>query len=180
MNKILSDGRYILGFAAFLVACATLLVALDKVLWVDAVKVLSGLLGGLLMAWKRGSEYTAEELAAIEAFAKAKESSGSNKVQPPVLPVLGLFLLLLAPLSCAESKPYLRTADDAATWACAAFYGKKQGLSLDEAARTFCKTKAQIQPWLDHLLALERQGVSGERCSETTVTVTPADGGRGD
>lgn len=130
------------------------------------------------MAWKRGSEYTAEELAAIEAFAKAKESSGSNKVsKPPVLPVLGLFLLLCAPLSCAEAKPYLRTADDAATWACAAFYGKKQGLSLDEAARTFCKTKAQIQPWLDHLLALERQGVALEKCEPATeVTVTKTDG----
>lgn len=174
MNKILSDGRYVLGFAAFLVACATLLVALDKVAWPDAVKVLSGLLGGLLMAWKRGSEYTEEEAKAVAAYVtdKAREAT-----KPPVLPVLGLFLLLLAPLSCTGSKPYLRTADDAATWACAAFYGKKQGISLDEAAQTFCKTKAQLQPWLDQLLALERQGVAGAaKCEpETEVTVTKGD-----
>lgn len=170
MNKILSDGRYVLGFAAFLVACATLLVALDKVAWPDAVKVLSGLLGGLLMAWKRGSEYTEEEAKAVAAYVtdKAREAT-----KPPVLPVLGLFLLLCAPLSCAGSKPYLRTADDAATWACSAFYGKKQGLSLDEAAQAFCKTKAQLQPWLDQLLALERQGVALEKCEPATeVTVT--------
>lgn len=170
MNKILSDGRYVLGFAAFLVACATLLVALDKVAWPDAVKVLSGLLGGLLMAWKRGSEYTEEEAKAVAAYVtdKAREAT-----KPPVLPVLGLFLLLCAPLSCAGSKPYLRTADDAATWACSAFYGKKQGISLDEAAQTFCKTKAQLQPWLDQLLALERQGVALEKCEPATeVTVT--------
>lgn len=177
MNKILSDTRYVLGFAALVIVCATVLVALDKVLWADAVKVLSGLLGGLLMAWKRGSEYTEEEAKAVAAYVtdKAREAT-----KPPVLPVLGLFLLLCLPLSCAGSKPYLRTADDAATWACAAFYGKKQGLSLDEAAQTFCKTKAQLQPWLDQLLSLERQGVSAERCSETSVTVTTADGGKGD
>lgn len=170
MNKILSDGRYILGFAAFLVACATLLVALDKVAWPDAVKVLSGVFTGLAMAWKRGTEYTEEEAKAVAAYVtdKAREAT-----KPPVLPVLGLFLLLCVPLSCAGSKPYLRTADDAATWACSAFYGKKQGISLDEAAQTFCKTKAQLQPWLDQLLALERQGVALEKCEPATeVTVT--------
>lgn len=168
MTKLLSDTRYVLGFAALVVVCATVLVALDKVLWADAVKVLSGLVGGMLMVWKRGTEYTAEEAEAMKAHAESKSP------KPPVLPVLGLFLLLCAPLSCAGSKPYLRTADDAATWACAAFYGKKQGLSLDEAAQTFCKTKAQLQPWLDQLLALERQGVAGAaKCEpETEVTVT--------
>lgn len=170
MNKVLSDTRYVIGFAALVIICATVLVALDKVLWADAVKVLSGLLGGILMAWKRGSEYTAEEAEAMKAYSDSKRPPATK---PPVLPVLGLFLLLLVPLSCAESRPYLRTADDAATWACAAFYGKRQGMSLDEAARTFCKTKAQIQPWLDHLLALERQGVPAEKCEPATeVTVT--------
>lgn len=166
MTKLLSDTRYVLGFAALVVVCATVLVALDKVLWADAVKVLSGLVGGMLMVWKRGTEYTAEEEAAMKAHAENKAT------KPPVLPVLGLFLVLLT--GCAGSKPYLRTADDAATWACSAFYGKKQGISLDEAAQTFCKTKAQLQPWLDQLLALERQGVAGAaKCEpETEVTVT--------
>lgn len=176
MNKLLSDTRLVLAFAALVVICATVLVALDKVMWADAVKVLSGLLAGLAMAWKRGSEYTSEELAAINAFAKAKaDTSNKTTSKPPVLPVL--FLLLLV-VGCAESKPYIRTADDAATWACSAFYGKKQGMSLDEAARTFCKTKAQLQPWLDQLLALERQGVPAEKCEPATeVTVTKIDGG---
>ena len=170
MNKLLSDTRYVLAFAALVLVCATVLVALDKVAWPDAVKVLSGLLGGLLMAWKRGSEYTEEEARAVKAYAPVIEAEKkAESVKPPVLPVLGLFLLLC--VSCAGSKPYLRTADDAASWACSAFYGKKQGISLDEAAQTFCKTKAQLQPWLDQLLALERQGLSQEKCSTTEVTV---------
>lgn len=179
MNKLLSDTRYVLGLVALIVVCLTGLVALDKVPWADAAKLLSGLITGLAVAWKRGSEYTTEELAAINAFAAAKSVDGSNKIsKPPVLPVLGLFLLLCAPLSCAGSKPYLRTADDAATWACAAFYGKKQGLSLDEAAKAFCSTKEQVQPWLDQLLALERQGLPVEKCEPATeVTVTKIDGG---
>lgn len=165
MNKVLSDTRYVIGFAALVIVCATVLVALDKVLWPDAVKVLSGLLGGLLMAWKRGSEYTPEEAEAMKAYTDSKRPPATK---PPVLPVLGLFTLAVL-TGCAESKPYLRTADDAATWACAAFYGKKQGLSLDEAAQTFCKTKAQLQPWLDQLLALERQGLAGEAKCEPAV-----------
>jgi hypothetical protein len=175
MNKVLSDTRYVLAFAALLVVCATVLVSLDKVLWPDAVKVLSGVLGGLIMAWKRGSELTEDEAKAVKAFEEAKKSEGSNKTSvPPVLPVLGLFLVLLA-TGCAGSKPYIRTADDAATWACAAFYGQKQGLSLEDAAQTFCKTKAQLQPWIDQLLALERQGLPREKCeSATEVTVTVA------
>lgn len=159
MNKLLSDTRYVLAFAALVVVCATVLVALDKVLWTDAVKVLSGLFGGLLMAWKRGSEYTEEEARVLAEHAAGK-AKGATK--PPTLPLLGLLLVT----GCVGSKPYLRTADDAATWACAAFYSKKQSLSLDEAAQSFCKTKAQLQPWLDQLLALERQGVNAERCSD--------------
>ena len=179
MNKLLSDTRYVLAFAALLVVCATVLIALNKVLWPDAVKVLSGVLGGLLLAWKRGTEYTAEEAEAMKAFAGAKDKADTNKAAvPPVLPLLGICLafLLLPGASCAEAKPYIRTADDAATWACAAFYGKKQGLSLDEAARTFCKTKAQLQPWIDHLLSLERQGISNE-CRTTTEVTVIKDGG---
>jgi hypothetical protein len=166
MNKVLSDTRYVLAFAALLVVCATVLIALNKVLWPDAVKVLSGVLGGLLLAWKRGTEYTEEEARAMKAYAPVieAEKKAESVKPPPVLPVLGLFLLCV-PLSCAGSKPYIRTADDAATWACAAFYGQKQGLSLDDAAGAFCKTKAQLQPWIDQLLALQRQGLSVEKAS---------------
>ena len=157
MNKVLSDTRYVLGFAALIVVCATVLIALNKVLWPDAVKVLSGVLGGLLMAWKRGSEYTEEEAQAMKAYSDSKRPPP----KPPVLPVLGLFLLLFV-TGCAGGKPYVRTADDAATWACAAFNSQRQGLSLEDAAGAFCKTKAQLQPWIDQLLALQRQGLSQE------------------
>lgn len=168
MNKVLSDTRYVLAFTALVIICSTVLVALDKVLWADAVKVLSGLLGGVLVAWKRGSEYTAEEAAAMKAHAAKSEPT-----KPPVLPTIALLVLAAVSLTsaCSGAKPYIRTADDAASWACSAFYGKKQGISFDEAAQKFCKTKAQLQPWIDQLLALERQGLIRE-CEPTTVTVT--------
>lgn|SRR3990167_8624554 len=154
MNKILSDTRYVVAFAALVIICATVLVALDKVLWPDAVKVLGGLLGGLAMAWQRGTV-----------------AGTSETPTPPILPLLMWTVVYFSGFmvlgSCASAKPYLRTADDAASWACAAFYGKKQGLSLDDAAKTFCKSKAQLQPWLDQLLALERQGLSADKCEVT-------------
>lgn len=55
MNKILSDTRLVAAFIALVVVCATVLVALGKVPWPDAVKVLGGFLGGLLAAWQRGT-----------------------------------------------------------------------------------------------------------------------------
>lgn len=175
MNKLLSDTRLVLAFAALVVICLTVLAALDKVPGIDVAKMLGGFVTGLALAWQRGTELSKDEAKAVKAYAPELAAEKRASTKPPVLPVL--FLLFLV-VGCAESKPYLRTADDAATWACSAFYGKKQGMSLDEAARTFCKTKAQIQPWLDHLLALERQGVPAEKCEPATeVTVTKIDGG---
>jgi hypothetical protein len=55
MNKLLSDTRLVAAFAALVLVCVTVLVALGKVAWPDAVKVVGGFLSGLLAAWQRGT-----------------------------------------------------------------------------------------------------------------------------
>lgn len=73
---------------------------------------------------------------------------------------LVLLCLLPALTACAEAKPYLRTADDVASALCAAFFSEKQGISLEQAAETFCRDKRQIQPWIDQVLAMKKNGIS--------------------
>ena len=180
MNKLLSDTRYVLAFVALVVICATVLVALDKVLWADAIKVLSGLLGGLLMAWRRGSELSEEEAAAVKAFAGAKDKADTNKVAvPPVLPLLGICLafLLLPGATCAQAKPIIRNANDIAADWCAAHYSQVKGLSVEDALRTFCTGEKLLKPWLDLILMGQKNGVAklGSSPGETKceITVTP-------
>lgn len=87
--------------------------------------------------------------------------------------VTAALLLLALPLglsACAEVKPYLRTANDYAPSVCAAFFSQKQGISVEQAAELFCKTQKQLQPWIDQLLSLEKQGLpdpSKQGCAAT-------------
>lgn len=66
--------------------------------------------------------------------------------------------LLLVP-DCAALKPAARTANDLAGQWCAAHYAQLNGLSVDEALQKFCATELQLKPWLDLVLAGEREGV---------------------
>lgn len=77
----------------------------------------------------------------------------------------------LALNSCAGAKPIVRTIHDVAKSACAIFFADKQGLSIEDAARTFCATEAQLRPWIDEVLkaqqiagaaALQQQSDAGE------------------
>jgi hypothetical protein len=165
MKNLLADTRLVAALVALAIICLTILAAMKVIPGADAYKLLAGLVTGVIITWQRGT-------VAPTVVEKTTTTIEKESVKPPVLPVLGLFLLV----SCADVKPYIRTADDAATWACSAFYGKRQGISLDDAAKTFCKTKAQLQPWLDQLLALERQGLSADKCEPTSVS----DAGKGD
>jgi hypothetical protein len=60
---------------------------------------------------------------------------------------------------CAALKPAARTANDLAGQWCAAHYAQLNGLSVDEALQKFCATELQLRPWLDLILAGEKQGV---------------------
>lgn len=74
----------------------------------------------------------------------------------PKAPML-LLLLFVVPLSgCSSWKPIARTADGVAEALCAQYFGEKQKLSLEDAARQFCATRRDLDPWIDAVLAAKR------------------------
>jgi hypothetical protein len=85
---------------------------------------------------------------------------------PPVLCLLALLALLPGCAAFQSAKPVLRTVDDVATNLCALFFADRESISVEDAARTFCRTKRQLQPWIDEVLAAQQaaglQAVSSE------------------
>jgi hypothetical protein len=75
----------------------------------------------------------------------------------PVLK-LGAALLLASVLfvACGALGP-ARTANDIARQLCALHYAERQGISLEDAGKTFCQ---DIRPWLDLVLRAKREGVA--------------------
>lgn len=73
----------------------------------------------------------------------------------PSLLVLAAGLALVVPSGCAEGKVIARGANDVARDLCALHYGQREGISLDDAARTFCQ---DLRPWLDLVLRAQRDG----------------------
>ena len=59
--------------------------------------------------------------------------------------------------ACAEMKPVALTAVDIARDLCAMTIAERNGISTEEAVRTFCATEAQLEPWLDELLATKQR-----------------------
>ena len=55
-----------------------------------------------------------------------------------------------------------RGANDIARDLCALHYGQREGISLDDAARTFCQ---DLRPWLDLVLRAQRDGAHPEACT---------------
>lgn len=66
---------------------------------------------------------------------------------------LGAALLLSG--GCAAIKPAAVVANDVARDLCALHYGQREGISLDDAAKTFCQ---DLRPWLDLVLRAQRDG----------------------
>lgn len=58
-----------------------------------------------------------------------------------------------------SAKPVLRTADDIAGAWCASHFAETSGLSVEDAAKTFCATEAQLRPWLRLVLSGQRDGI---------------------
>lgn len=73
--------------------------------------------------------------------------------------LLFLFWAWIFSASCAAFKPAARTANDLAGQWCAAHYAQLNGVTVDEALSKFCATELQLKPWLDLILAGEKQGV---------------------
>jgi hypothetical protein len=60
--------------------------------------------------------------------------------------------------SCAGALPVVRTIDDMARDMCAKFFGEKNGISLEDAARTYCQTREDLDPWIGPLLEAQKAG----------------------
>lgn len=162
MNKLLSDTRIVAALVALVVVCLTVLAALGKVPGVDVIKMLGGFLSGVVIAWQRGSPAPAPE---------KKETP-----IPPVLPLLGICLafLFLPGASCASAKPIIRTVNDIAADWCAAHYASLNGISVEDAVKTFCTGEKALKPWLDVVLAGQKSGVGKTECEVTITKDAPA------
>lgn len=66
-------------------------------------------------------------------------------------------VLLACALSCSSWKPVARTTNDVARVLCGEFFGQKQGIDVEEAAKKFCETRDDLAPWLDAILAAKRE-----------------------
>ena len=66
-------------------------------------------------------------------------------------------LALFGAGACAEAKPVVRTALDIARELCVQETAERNGVSVEEAVETFCKTETQLDPWLEELLAAKQR-----------------------
>lgn len=73
----------------------------------------------------------------------------------PPAAVLALALGLVLP-ACSSWKPVARTVNDVAGELCSIFFAERQGISIEDAARTFCRTRDQLEPWIDQVLAAKQ------------------------
>ncbi len=132
------------GAPALLVALGTLPKALEAAQsWLDVTVAFTFAVGAWFTA-SRGDQ--------------APVQLPRRKAPPLPLLVLCLALLLLLLLpGCSNWKPVARTADGVAETLCAQFFGEKQSLSLEDAARQFCATHKDLKPWIDATLAAKRE-----------------------
>lgn len=95
---------------------------------------------------------------------------------------LALCLPLLA-ATCSDAKPVVQKAFDVARSLCVLLTSdQKPGVSAQEIAETFCKTEAQVRPYLDVVLKAQKDGVGRPEPAPVTteadaaVTVYTTDG----
>ncbi len=72
--------------------------------------------------------------------------------------ILAILLGSFAVQGCAAVKPVLRTVDDMAQALCAQYYADAVGVSFDDAARLYCRTREAWAPWIDPLLKAQAEG----------------------
>lgn len=68
-----------------------------------------------------------------------------------------LIALAMPLLGCSSWKPVARTGNDVARVLCGEFFGEKQGISFEDAAKKFCETRDDLAPWIDAVLAAKRE-----------------------
>lgn len=76
-----------------------------------------------------------------------------------------------ATVSCAAVKPVVRTIDDLARESCQFYFRDTLGISFEDAARTYCKTREDWAPFIDPLLRAQAEG--GALAAEQQGLSTP-------
>lgn len=66
-----------------------------------------------------------------------------------------IIVLALTSTSCGW-KPVARTANDVARDLCSIFFSERNKISLEDAAETACKTRDQLDPWIEQILAAKK------------------------
>lgn len=129
------------------------------VLLAAAIGFTDGFFAGLqwqAAAWRAGYAILALALPAMGWQGALKESPIGGPPGKFSLLVLLAIGLGGAP-ACADAKVIARGANDVARDLCALHYAEKESLSLDDAARTFCR---DLRPWLDLVLRAQRDGAA--------------------
>ena len=62
--------------------------------------------------------------------------------------------------ACAQVKPVVRSAVDVARDLCAMVTADRYSISPQDAVRLFCATEAQLDPWLQEILAAEKRAMA--------------------
>ena len=71
--------------------------------------------------------------------------------------------LLLLTAGCgfwSGAKPIVRTVDDIARDMCVKFFSERNSLSLEDAARAYCKKREDWARWIDPILAAQQEGAN--------------------
>lgn len=71
--------------------------------------------------------------------------------------LLGLLVVVFLS-GCASLKPVLSSADEIARALCAAHFGQKSGMTVEQAARAYCETREAWEPWIGPALQAKRSG----------------------
>jgi hypothetical protein len=154
--------EFVALLAAYALATARLLNA-AKPLWSWVPTKLQPLLPALLsvlptLAAQLGMVHTKLDLTEtlVVALGALMTAVRGQHPVPPALLVLA-FLGFTNLTACAGWKPIARTVDGAAEALCAQFFAEqKPGLSLEDAAKQFCATEADLKPWIDEVLAAKQ------------------------
>ena len=119
------------------------------------IGTLYGLLGTGADPWPTLKAMLLALLAPVVHRIAARYKGQVGAVTKATAPLL--VCLLLLPSGCASWKPVARTTNDVARVLCGEFFGEKQGLSVEEAAKKFCETRDDLEPWIDAVLAAKRE-----------------------
>lgn len=101
-------------------------------------------------------------LAAIRGQVRLLNQATSARAVARFAAATSLGAALLASDGCAAIKPAAVVANDIARDLCALHYSEREGISLDDAAKTFCQ---DLRPWLDLVLRAQRDGAHPEACT---------------